>query len=235
MLISTCSKYIFLSSAGKMGFGDNQAIESAQTISTRNIPVCNCGGTNSKVEGEKETAIRPLFDERVDPLNWVKAAWKLARSHVEEVKEMVEEYERSVVVLDGSSLSIGQVAAVARGGGIVSVKLDSEKAKEYVDRSVEWICQHLLKGTDIYGVTTGFGANSHRRTTEGEKLQQELIRFLNAGILGDENQQDLNLILPVATTRAAMLVRTNTLMQGYSGHFHWSVNGQHKAGRVCDR
>ena len=112
-----------------------------------------------------------------DPLNWGKAAAALSGSHVDEVKEMVRMYyESKEVVIEGVTLTVAQVAAIARRPEVV-VSLDAASAKGRVDESSNWVLNKIMAGGDIYGVTTGFGATSHRRTQAGVELQKELIRY----------------------------------------------------------
>jgi phenylalanine/tyrosine ammonia-lyase len=112
-----------------------------------------------------------------DPLNWGAAAAEMAGSHLDEVKRMVAQARQPVVKIEGSTLRVGQVAAVAaaKDASGVAVELD-EEARPRVKASSEWILNCIAHGGDIYGVTTGFGGTSHRRTKDGPALQVELLR-----------------------------------------------------------
>jgi histidine ammonia-lyase len=111
------------------------------------------------------------------------------------------------IQIDGRSLSIEDVVAVARRGASVAIAphaLDGVKASR---RAVEAL---IAGGATIYGVTTGFGKLAHVRIppANARQLQLNLIRSHASGV-GDP--------LPGDVVRAMMLLRANVLLRGTSG------------------
>ncbi|KAG9457724.1 hypothetical protein H6P81_002232 [Aristolochia fimbriata] len=142
--------------------------------------------------------------------HWKKAAAAVEGTHLDDVRHMVSQFRDSTRVrLEGTALTVAHVAAVSRRPD-VAVELDEKAARPRVSRSAAWVPDKIARGADIYGITTGFGSTCHRRTHKTAELQTELIRFHNAGVLGRDP-------LPRGYAKAAMLVRTNSLLRGYSG------------------
>jgi histidine ammonia-lyase len=113
----------------------------------------------------------------------------------------------SIVTLDGRSLSIGDVVAVARHGARVAVAPDT---RVRVERSRAGIEAAVARGDTIYGVNTGFGKLAHVRIPPEQlrTLQRNLIRSHASGV-GDP--------LSEQAVRAMMLLRANVLLMGTSG------------------
>ncbi len=111
------------------------------------------------------------------------------------------------VVLDGNSLSIEQIHAVARKGAHAVV---SPEALKKVQRSRGVIEKFIAEGAAIYGVTTGIGEFARIRISpeQSAELQRRIVYSHSAGT-GDP--------FPPDVVRAAMLCRANTLSKGYSG------------------
>lgn len=113
------------------------------------------------------------------------------------------------VPLDGHALSIHDIVTVARHPGTRAVSLDAGAATRIAASNA--MKHHLIdNGTPIYGVTSGFGDSSARQISKRktEHLQDNLIRFLSAGI-GPLASADV--------VRATMIVRANCLAKGHSG------------------
>ncbi|CAG1772795.1 partial histidine ammonia-lyase, partial [uncultured bacterium] len=114
------------------------------------------------------------------------------------------------VVIDGASLTIEQVVAVAYGTpGAPRVELSPEALSRVV-QSADAVRRLVDQGTVAYGITTGFGAFKDRiiPPEQVEKLQYNIIVSHAVGV-GDP--------FDIPNTRAIMLVRANSLARGYSG------------------
>ena len=114
------------------------------------------------------------------------------------------------LVLDGESLTINDVIAVAYGQpGKPRVELGSG-GEEKVNRAAAAVQQLLAQGQIAYGITTGFGAFKDRLISleQVETLQRNIVLSHAVGV-GDP--------FDIPTTRAIMLIRANTLARGHSG------------------
>jgi histidine ammonia-lyase len=109
------------------------------------------------------------------------------------------------VVLEGNSLSIEQIVAVARRGATVSA---SPEARAAVQRSRDVVERCVAEGVAIYGVTTGIGEFARIRISpeQSAELQRRIIYSHSAGT-GDPQPPDV--------VRAAMLLRANVLAKGH--------------------
>lgn len=115
-----------------------------------------------------------------------------------------------VILIDGESLTMEQVAAVARGApGEPRIELTSS-ARTKVKRSADAVSSLLEKGQIAYGITTGFGAFKDRviPLDQVERLQRNIVLSHSVGVGAPFDQ---------AMTRAIILIRANALSRGYSG------------------
>ena len=114
------------------------------------------------------------------------------------------------LILDGQSLTLDQVIAVAYGQpGDPFIKL-SDEAVTKVERAARAVAQMLAEGRIAYGITTGFGAFKDRIISPDQvELLQRNIVLSHAVGTGEPFDSP--------TTRAILLIRANTLARGHSG------------------
>jgi histidine ammonia-lyase len=111
------------------------------------------------------------------------------------------------VVLDGNSLSIEQIVAVARAWARVTIAQD---ARTRVQRSRDFLEKCVADGIAIYGVTTGIGELARVRISPAQsaELSRRIVYSHSAGTGAP---------FPEDSVRAAMLLRANVLAKGASG------------------
>ncbi len=111
------------------------------------------------------------------------------------------------VILDGETLTIDQVAGIAREGGKLSY---SPEAKEKIKKCEAVVKELVDSGEAIYGVTTGIGEFARIRIDPemGSELQRRII-YSHAAGCGD--------LFPEDRVRAAMVARANVIANGRTG------------------
>lgn len=113
-----------------------------------------------------------------------------------------------MILVDGRSLSLGDVERVAMGDE-AQLRL-SDEARSAVVRARRTVEEVVATGAPVYGVTTGFGRLADVRVPREDQatLQKNLLRSHAAGT-GQP--------LPVPEVRALLLLRANALARGHSG------------------
>jgi len=111
------------------------------------------------------------------------------------------------LILDGASLTIADVVAVATAGRPVALAPAAADRMRATRTVVEGLA---ARGEAVYGVTTGFGKLSDVAIAADQlaQLQVNLVRSHAAGV-GPR--------LPEGEVRAMMLLRANVLAKGFSG------------------
>lgn len=109
--------------------------------------------------------------------------------------------------LDGQSLTLEQIAAVARGE--LKVGLTSDAAQR-IAASRQVIKEIIAAGRVVYGVNTGFGKLADVRIADADlrQLQLNLVRSHACGVGPALSEEE---------TRAMLLLRANVLAKGFSG------------------
>ena len=111
-----------------------------------------------------------------------------------------------MVVLDGRNLTIEKVRNIARGE---KVKISPGLWKKVL-QAEKFVNKHIGNKKAIYGINTGFGALARVRIGLKDliRLQRNILLSHNAGVDRPFSKEFV---------RAAMAIRINTLIQGYSG------------------
>ncbi|GME56987.1 Phenylalanine ammonia-lyase protein [Neofusicoccum parvum] len=137
----------------------------------------------------------------------------------------------STIVLDGQSLTIAQLVAVAKHGS-QPVLDKSPSIINRIDKSVEMLKRHLGRGDLVYGVNTGYGGSADVRTDDVYSLQQALVQHQQSGVLTindtarsllGPNQGALrqpedfgSLSMPTSWVKGLMVSRVNSIIRGHS-------------------
>ena len=113
------------------------------------------------------------------------------------------------VVLDGRSLTLDQIASVARAGTTTRLT-DDPPALEAIEASRRLVGELIDQRVPLYGITTGFGDSVKRQIdpSRARELQAHLVADLGNGT---------GATTPVDVARAVVLIRANTLARGHSG------------------
>ena len=130
------------------------------------------------------------------------------------------------VTLDGASLTIEQLAAIARDGARVELDPSTDAAvarsEQLIAQIVENYRRAYAEGSAApteYGVTTGFGEFKDKPIAPDdlEQLQRNLLLSHSVGVGDNSDPDDLSNYFPPEVVRGALATRLNAFLRGHSG------------------
>lgn len=128
--------------------------------------------------------------------------------------------KKKTIVLDGKTLDIASIVAVARHGVEPTIGTGLTKRLEV---SVDTLADIITQKCVIYGVNTGFGGSADARTDDLIDLQTHLLQFIQSGIITSADKdpvsnsdRESSHIMPLSWVRAAITARVNQNLRGHS-------------------
>ncbi|HUP63332.1 MAG TPA: histidine ammonia-lyase [Thermoanaerobaculia bacterium] len=130
-----------------------------------------------------------------------------------------------MITLDGNSLTIEQLAQIAREGARVERDPASgervARSEAVIARIVEQYREAYARGGHLpeYGVTTGFGEFKDKPIApeDLEQLQRNLLLSHSVGVGENTDPDDLANYFPAEVVRGALATRLNAFLKGHSG------------------
>ncbi|KAJ3519344.1 hypothetical protein NM208_g14161 [Fusarium decemcellulare] len=126
------------------------------------------------------------------------------------------------VILDGNSLDIASIIAVARFGIKPEISTDEELARR-IALSVDALAEYLSHNYVVYGVNTGFGGSADVRTDDWLENQIGVLQHTQSAIItifdknpGSNSEREPSHVMPPEWVRGAILARANQNMRGHS-------------------
>lgn len=130
------------------------------------------------------------------------------------------------VTLDGHSLTLDQLVAIARRGAVVRCDPSTAAAVATSEQLIARVVDNYRRAWEAgdpppteYGVTTGFGEFKDKpiAPAELEQLQRNLLLSHSVGVGDTTAPDDLANCFPAEVVRAALATRLNAFLQGHSG------------------
>ncbi len=130
------------------------------------------------------------------------------------------------IVLDGASLTIEQLVAIARENAQVAIDPATEERVARSEALIARVVENYRSAYEAgraapteYGVTTGFGEFKDKPIAPAdlEQLQRNLLLSHSVGVGENSDPDDLTNYYPPEVVRGALATRLNAFLRGHSG------------------